>query len=86
MATAREKVRICSDAMIVGVAFWDRPHNVTGRAAELDRAPADPRLRLLHLARPDGERPFSGARPSRRDLSRDSARETLQPGVLQGRS
>jgi hypothetical protein len=32
MAAARDKVRICSHARIVGVAFWDRPHNVTGRA------------------------------------------------------
>jgi hypothetical protein len=31
-AAARDKVRICSHARIVGVAFWDRPHNVTGRA------------------------------------------------------
>jgi hypothetical protein len=32
MAAARDKVRLCSHARIVGVAFWDRPHNVTGRA------------------------------------------------------
>jgi hypothetical protein len=32
MASAREKVRLCSHARIVGVAFWDRPHRVTGRA------------------------------------------------------
>lgn len=32
MAAARDKVRICAHARIVGVAFWDRPHNVTGRA------------------------------------------------------
>jgi hypothetical protein len=32
MAAAREKVRLCSHARIVGVAFWDRPHRVTGRA------------------------------------------------------
>jgi hypothetical protein len=32
MAAAREKIRLCSHARIVGVAFWDRPHNVTGRA------------------------------------------------------
>jgi len=32
MAAARNKVRICSHAPIVGVAFWDRAHNVTGRA------------------------------------------------------
>ena len=32
MLAARDKVRICSQARIVGVVFWDRPHNVTGRA------------------------------------------------------
>jgi hypothetical protein len=32
MAAARDKIRLCSHARIVGVAFWDRPHNVTGRA------------------------------------------------------
>jgi hypothetical protein len=32
MAAARDKVRVCAHARIVGVAFWDRPHNVTGRA------------------------------------------------------
>ena len=32
MAKARDKVRVCAHAPIVGVAFWDRPHNVTGRA------------------------------------------------------
>jgi hypothetical protein len=32
MAKARDKVRVCSHARIVGVAFWDHPHNVTGRA------------------------------------------------------
>ncbi|HUI37484.1 MAG TPA: hypothetical protein VLZ04_08350 [Gaiellaceae bacterium] len=26
------KVRVCAHARIVGVVFWDRPHNVTGRA------------------------------------------------------
>jgi hypothetical protein len=29
---ARDKVRICAHARIVGVVFWDRPHNVSGRA------------------------------------------------------
>ena len=42
---ARDKVRVCAHARIVGVVFWDRPHNVT----ELDRAPPDPRLCLLVL-------------------------------------
>jgi hypothetical protein len=32
IAAARAKVRICAKARIVGVVFWDRPHNVTGRA------------------------------------------------------
>jgi hypothetical protein len=32
MAKARDKVRVCAHARIVGVVFWDRPHNVTGRA------------------------------------------------------
>ena len=32
MLEARDKVRVCSRARIVGVVFWDRPHNVTGRA------------------------------------------------------
>lgn len=32
MLNARTKVRICSHARVVGVVFWDRPHNVTGRA------------------------------------------------------
>lgn len=32
MLEARGKVRICSQARIVGVVFWDRKHNVTGRA------------------------------------------------------
>jgi hypothetical protein len=32
MAKARDKVRVCAHAGIVGVVFWDRPHNVTGRA------------------------------------------------------
>lgn len=32
MAMARPKVRICAKARVVGVVFWDRPHNVTGRA------------------------------------------------------
>ena len=31
-AAARDKVPLCSHARIVGVAFWDRSHNVTGRA------------------------------------------------------
>jgi hypothetical protein len=26
------QVRICAHARVVGAAFWDRPHNVTGRA------------------------------------------------------
>jgi hypothetical protein len=26
MAAARDKVRLCARARIVGVAFWDRPH------------------------------------------------------------
>jgi hypothetical protein len=32
IAKARDKVRVCARARIVGVVFWDRPHNVTGRA------------------------------------------------------
>jgi hypothetical protein len=32
VAKARDKVRVCAHARIVGVVFWDRPHNVTGRA------------------------------------------------------
>ena len=32
MAKARDTVRVCAHARIVGVVFWDRPHNVTGRA------------------------------------------------------
>jgi hypothetical protein len=33
MAKARDKVRVvCAHARIVGVVFWDRPHNVTGSA------------------------------------------------------
>jgi hypothetical protein len=32
MAKARDKVKVCAHAPIVGVVFWDRPHNVTGRA------------------------------------------------------
>jgi hypothetical protein len=32
MAKARDKVRVCAHARIVGLVFWDRPHNVTGRA------------------------------------------------------
>jgi hypothetical protein len=32
MAKARDKVKVCAQARIVGVVFWDRPHNVTGRA------------------------------------------------------
>jgi hypothetical protein len=32
MAKARDKARVCAHARIVGVVFWDRPHNVTGRA------------------------------------------------------
>jgi hypothetical protein len=32
MIAARTKVRLCSKARIVGVVFWDRKHNVTGRA------------------------------------------------------
>src|SRR6476619_3017809 len=32
--------------MIVGVVFWDRPHSHR-QGAKLDRAPPDPRLRLL---------------------------------------
>jgi hypothetical protein len=32
MAKARDKVRVCAHARIVGVAFWDRKHTVTGRA------------------------------------------------------
>jgi hypothetical protein len=32
MVNARTKVRVCAHARVVGVAFWDRPHNVTGRA------------------------------------------------------
>jgi hypothetical protein len=30
MAKARDKVRVYAHARIVGVVFWDRPHNVTG--------------------------------------------------------
>jgi hypothetical protein len=33
IAKARDKVRVCARARIVGVVFWDRPHNVTGRAS-----------------------------------------------------
>jgi hypothetical protein len=32
MAKAGGKVKVCAHARIVGVVFWDRPHNVTGRA------------------------------------------------------
>jgi hypothetical protein len=32
MAKARDKVKVCAHARIVGVLFWNRPHNVTGRA------------------------------------------------------
>jgi hypothetical protein len=36
MAAARTNVRLCSKArivgVVVGVVFWDRKHNVTGRA------------------------------------------------------
>src|SRR5512132_1919632 len=32
MARSRDNVRVCAHASIVGVVFWDRPHNVTGRA------------------------------------------------------
>lgn len=32
MVNARTKVRLCAHARVVGVVFWDRPHNVTGRA------------------------------------------------------
>jgi hypothetical protein len=32
MVNARSKVRLCAHARVVGVAFWDRPHRVTGRA------------------------------------------------------
>jgi hypothetical protein len=32
MADARSRVRLCAQAHVVGVAFWVRPHNVTGRA------------------------------------------------------
>ena len=32
MAKSRDKVRVCAHARIVGVVFWDPPHNVTGRA------------------------------------------------------
>jgi hypothetical protein len=37
MAATRDKVRICAKARVVGVAFWDRPHNVTGRAPKKSR-------------------------------------------------
>jgi IS30 family transposase len=32
MAKAHDKVKVCAHARIVGVVFWDCPHNVTGRA------------------------------------------------------
>ena len=32
MAKVRTKVKVCAHARIVGVVFWNRPHNVTGRA------------------------------------------------------
>lgn len=32
MAKARDKMSVCAHARIVGVVFWDHPHNVTGRA------------------------------------------------------
>jgi hypothetical protein len=32
MAKARDKVRVAAHARIAGIVFWDRPHNVTGRA------------------------------------------------------
>jgi hypothetical protein len=32
MAAARSKVQLCAQAHVVGVAFWDRPHKVIGRA------------------------------------------------------
>jgi hypothetical protein len=45
MLAARDKVRICSQARIVGVVFWDRPHSFTGRAPnaiELHRSSTSP--------------------------------------------
>jgi len=32
MAKVRTKVKVCAHPRIVGVVFWNRPHNVTGRA------------------------------------------------------
>jgi len=51
MLAARDKVRICSQARIVGVVFWDRPAQRHRQSAQRDRTPLDPRLRLLQLDR-----------------------------------
>jgi hypothetical protein len=46
MAAARTKVRVCEQARIVGVVFWDRPQRHR-QDPERDRAAPDSRLRLL---------------------------------------
>jgi hypothetical protein len=61
------KLRLCSHARVVGVAFFDFKHGQTGVAPERDRAASDPWLRVsLGLEKagrlPNAER-FPGSRP-----------------------
>jgi hypothetical protein len=66
MRKARKKLRLCSHARVVGVAFFDFKHGQTGRRPKRDRASPDPQLSL-----PDY--PTSAAAPtsaSRHELRR----------------
>ena len=56
MREARKKLRLCSQARVVGVAFFDFKHGQTERRPERDRTASDIQLRLpLRLGRPGGE-------------------------------
>ena len=56
MRGARKKLRLCSQARVVGVAFFDFKHGQTERRPERDRTASDIQLRLpLRLGRPGGE-------------------------------
>jgi hypothetical protein len=46
MRDARNAVRLCAQARVVGVAFWDFKHNQTGVRTQRDRAAPDPRVCL----------------------------------------
>jgi hypothetical protein len=46
MRIARSEVRLCSDAEVAGVAFFDFQHRQTGVAPNAIEVAPDPRIRL----------------------------------------